>query len=232
MNSLQDFTEEKSYSFRDYLTRVFNIILLGLGISFGVAYAMVRMGGLYFLARMNMPIFVIFVIQMGLAWIFSSQLYTMKKSSAWLCYILYCSSLGVTFSVLPFVYDGRSIFFALAMTTVLFVLMAIIGHTTNIDLTKYASYFMIGLIMLIVITLINFFFIHSETMDLIMAYVGVVLFLGITAYDMQRLRAMYLNGSQDPELYEKMMLFGAFQLYLDFVNLFIRILRIFGRRRR
>ena len=232
MNSLQDLIKEKEYTFQEYLARVFTLVLAGLGISFVVAYAMAYLGGYRLLVRLPAPIMLIFIVQIGVAWLFGSRLFEMKKSTAWACYIIYCVTLGLTYSVLPFVYDGRSILFAIAMTVALFAALAIIGHTTHVDLSKYSSYMMIGLLMILVITFINFFFVHSQAMDLMVSYIGVILFLGITAYDVQRLRNMYLQGYSDKNLFDKLMIYGAFQLYLDFVNIFIRLLQIFGGRRR
>ena len=109
--------------------------------------------------------------------------------------------------------------------------MAIAGHFTNCDLTKFSFNLFAGVLAIVVVTLINLLFIHSNTLDMLMAYIGLVLFAGITAFDVQRLRLLYIESMNDQEMSEKLLVAGSFQLYLDFVNIFIRILQIFGRQR-
>ncbi|MBR2802377.1 MAG: Bax inhibitor-1/YccA family protein [Erysipelotrichaceae bacterium] len=228
MEPFTHIVRDEQNTFPRYLTRVFLIVLLGLLISFGVAFLMLQSGNALFY---YFHPYIILILQLGIAWFFSFRLMAMERGTAWFCYIAYSAIMGLTFSVLPLIYDGRSILFAVGMTAVLFGCMAMIGHNTHVDLTKYSTYLFLGLFMIILITVVNFFFIHSGGLDLLLTYVGVLLFLAITAYDMQRLRALYLEGYGDRNLYEKLTIFGAFQLYLDFINLFIRILQIFGRRR-
>ena len=108
--------------------------------------------------------------------------------------------------------------------------MAVIGYTTNTDLSKFGSYFVVGLFAIIIATVINGLFIHSAGIDMFITYGAIIVFLGLVAYDMQKLRTFYASSIYDDEMSTKMALFGAFELYLDFINLFIYILRIFGRR--
>ena len=228
MTQLKDYSVgSKSLTFNAFLTKIFSTVFLGLVISAAVAY------GTYLLV-LNNPLFFsrislfILLAQVGIAIFFSVRLAKMSKNTAWLCYILYSLTMGFTFGTLPLIYDGGSIFFAVVMTAVLFASMSFIGHTTKIDLSKFSSIFMIGLVMILVVSIVNMF-IGSRGIDMFINYAGVILFLGIIAWDMQKMRDLYLAANQDSELGAKIVVVGAFELYLDFINLFIRILSIFGR---
>ena len=131
--------------------------------------------------------------------------------------------------ILPMVYDGPTLAIAFCSTAVVFACMAIIGHTTKMDLTKFAPYLFAGLIAILVTTLLNNLFFRSEGLYLGINYLGIIIFLGLIAYDMQNLRRIYLSGLNDYELSAKISIYGAFELYLDFINLFIRILSLMSR---
>lgn len=228
MNMFEQTEMGNQSTYNEFLAKVFLEICVGLLITFAVACACYMTGNV-FLSVMH-P-FAVIIAQLGLAWLFTYSLYRMPKAVMYVCYGLYSALLGMTFAILPLLYDGTSIAFAVGLTAVIFACMAFIGHNTHIDLSRYSTYMVIGLISIIVITVLNIFFIHSNGLDLLLTYVGVLLFLAITAWDVQRLRAMYLQSYSDSELSAKIVIYAAFQLYLDFVNLFIRILQIFGRRR-
>lgn len=230
MTQLKDYSNsEARASFSSFLSKVFTIVFVGLLITTAVAY------GTYLFIQSNLEFFAgisffVLIIQFVIAIFFSFRIMSMSKGTAWLCYGLYSASMGVTFAMLPLIYDGNSIIFAVLMTAVLFGCMTVIGHTTKIDLSKFSSLFMIGLIAILVISLVNMIFIHSSGIDMMLNYAGVILFLGLIAWDMQRMRGLYLEGIENPELGEKMAILGAFQLYVDFLNLFLRILAIFGKK--
>lgn len=154
----------------------------------------------------------------------------MSLSAAWTCYIMYSALLGISLSSIFWTYDLGSIVWAFGTTAILFGCMSFIGHTTKMDLSKFSTIFMAGLLAIIISSLLNMF-IRSATLDRMTTILGVVIFLGLIAYDMQMLRRYYELGNRDFSMQNKVMIYGAFQLYLDFVNLFLRILQYFGRRR-
>lgn len=225
----------KTLTFSDYLNKTF--VTLGAGLAISTIIALLVSNNIYYIlyALGGFGTFLmlgVIVGELGVAIYFSRRLPSMSKSTAWACYIVYAVLTGLSLSTIFAVYDLGSIVFALASTCILFVCMSIIGSTTKIDFSNYRSLFATGLIAMIIISLLNGLLFHFYFLDLIMMYIGVIIFLGLIAYDIQKLRDLYSSSFYDSEMGEKMMIYGAFELYLDFINLFIRILQIFGRRRR
>lgn len=143
-------------------------------------------------------------------------------------FFLYAAVNGVTFSVILMVYTTASVTTVFASTCALFAVMAIAGYTTKADLTKLGSILIIGLIGIVVASLINMF-VGSDRMTFIISIISVIVFTGLTAYDVQKIKDMsqYSDGSV---MYQKLGVRGALTLYLDFINLFLALLRLFGRR--
>ena len=136
---------------------------------------------------------------------------------------------GISFSFIFFVYNIGSIVNVFLSTSALFAIMAIAGYTTKTDLTKMGNILMIGLIGIVVASLINMFM-HSAKMDYIISILGVVIFTGLTAWDVQKIKIMGENAD-DSEQSKKMGVMGALTLYMDFINLFLFLLRLFGGRK-
>ena len=175
-------------------------------------------------------IIVAVVAQLGLVLALSWGMQRMSVTLAQLLFFVYAASVGVTLSLILLVYEGSTVISAFATTAVLFFVMTMFGLTTRIDLTRYSSYFMIGLVGLFIALIVNSF-IGSSTTELLLSFVGVVLFSGLTAYDTQRIQRM----AQDPRLageggatMSRLAIMGALGLYLNFLNLFIFLLRLFG----
>lgn len=142
-------------------------------------------------------------------------------------FILYSAVNGVSLSFIFMAYSLGTIGKVFISTAALFGVMAVLGATTKTDLTKMASFLMMALFGMIIASLINFFT-HSSTMDYLISFVGVVVFTGLTAYDVQKIKN--LEGEHQGEGRLKIGLMGALNLYLDFINLFLMLLRLFGRR--
>ena len=142
-------------------------------------------------------------------------------------FILYAALTGITFSTIFLIYTAQSIGLVFFLTAFSFGLLAFIGYTTKKDLTSMGNFMMVGLISIILAMFINFF-LHSSTLMYIISILGVVIFLGLTAYDMQKLKQIYLSGSFDER---KETVLGALTLYLDFINLFLMLLNLFGQQR-
>lgn len=220
-------------TFREFLNKVFSIMALGLAISGIVAFVVsVNFYNIVYLFGNSFYIFMLVCLfaELGVGIYFSARLMKMSKTTAWVCYIVYSALTGLSLAIIIEGYTASSVLFAFVATVILFVCMAVIGHTTKVDLSRFSSIFMVGLIAIIITSLLNMLFFHSATINYVMTFVGVLVFLGLIAYDMQKLREIYYQGGIDTEIHEKMMLYGAFSLYLDFINLFIRLLQIFGRR--
>ena len=141
-------------------------------------------------------------------------------------FVAYSIVNGISFSFIFFIYNIGSIYKVFLSTAGLFALMAVAGYTTKTDLTKLGSLLMIGLIGIVVASLINFFM-HSAQMDYIISILGVIIFTGLTAYDVQKIKNI---GEQAGDSVEgkKYGVMGALTLYIDFINLFLFLLRLFG----
>ncbi|MGZ3866228.1 MAG: Bax inhibitor-1/YccA family protein [Bacteroidia bacterium] len=142
-------------------------------------------------------------------------------------FILYSAVNGISFSFIFLAYSLGTIFKVFASTSALFGVMAILGATTKTDLTKMGTFLMMALFGLVIASLINYFT-KSSTMDYIISFVGVIVFTGLTAYDVQKIKNMEVENAGAGRL--KLGLMGALSLYLDFINLFLMLLRLFGRR--
>ena len=160
----------------------------------------------------------------------SLRITKMETRTATILLYAYAALTGVTFSVLPMAFDIATVFTAFAFAAVMFFCCAVIGHTTSVDLTKFSGLLIGGLIALVVATVASIF-IPALRESLVISYIGVLLFLVITAWDMQKIKQFYY-GTQGGigTLGGNLAVYGAFQLYLDFINLFLRILRILGSR--
>ncbi len=142
-------------------------------------------------------------------------------------FLLYSAINGISFSFIFMAYSMGTIFKVFASTSALFGFMAILGATTKTDLTKMGSFLMMGLFGIIIASLINYFT-KSAGLDYIISIVGVIVFTGLTAYDVQKIKNMDAQFAGEGKT--KLSLMGALSLYLDFINLFLMLLRLFGRR--
>lgn len=221
------FDNNYNMTFKSYVSKVFGYVGCGLLISAISAFVSRNFIFSFGLVGTFLPIILEFVI----AIYFSKRIMTMSKGTAYGCFALYSVVTGISLSYIFIVFNVADITFAFVSTTVLFVCMSIIGNNTNFDLTKISNYLYIGLIGILISTLLNFLIFKSTSFDLFVSYIAVVIFLGLIAYDMQMLRNLYNNGLSDGDLYDKLLIFGSFRLYLDFINLFLRILQVFSRRR-
>ncbi|MGN6640889.1 MAG: Bax inhibitor-1/YccA family protein [Mucilaginibacter sp.] len=145
-------------------------------------------------------------------------------------FVLYSAVTGISFSFILIAFTSASVLGVFLTTSLVFGVMAIAGYTTKTDLTKFGSLMLMGLIGIIIASVINMF-LHSESLDYIVSYIGVAVFVGLTAYDVQKLKRIGAGIQYVDASAKKMALMGGLTLYLDFINLFIFLIRIFGRRR-
>ncbi|MBP9160586.1 MAG: Bax inhibitor-1/YccA family protein, partial [Flavobacteriales bacterium] len=145
-------------------------------------------------------------------------------------FVAYSALTGASLSYIFLVYTANSIASVFFVTAALFGVMAVAGYTTKTDLTKLGSILFIGLIGVVIAMLVNMF-LKSDTMGYIISVLSVVIFTGLTAYDMQRLKQVGSAVVNGTEMAQKMALMGALSLYLDFLNLFLALLRLFGSRK-
>lgn len=160
----------------------------------------------------------------------SARIHRMSVSTAIFSLLAYAVVNGMTLSVIFFAYSFKTIGVAFLAAALIYGLMAAYGTLTKSDLSPIASFLFIALIGGLITSLINIFFLHSSALDLIVSYILVLVFAGLTAYDHQKLKTMALESQNATRSdVSKMAVFGALNLYLDFINIFLLLLRIFGR---
>lgn len=145
-------------------------------------------------------------------------------------FLLYSAVMGVSLSYIFLAYTSSSIYSTFMAASGMFGLMSVVGYTTKTDLTKFGSIMMMGVIGLIIASLINMF-LKSEMMQYIISFIGVLIFTGLTAYDVQKLKNLGARVALGTAQGGKLVIMGALELYLDFINLFLYLLRLFGDRR-
>ena len=211
------------------IRRVYLWMAVGLFVTAAVAYAASTLPRALLAVAILPAIILEFVVVLGL----SALINKLSPAVASLAFFFYAALNGVTLSVIFLVYTGASIAFAFAATASMFAAMSIVGYTTKTDLTKFGSLLFMGLIGLLVASVINMFF-ASSVLYWIISFAGVVLFVGLTAYDTQRIKTMTEQAvlAGDVQAEGRVGVMGALRLYLDFVNLFLMILRIAGGRRK
>jgi len=146
-------------------------------------------------------------------------------------FLVYAILMGMSLSFIFLMYELGSIASTFAITAGMFGAMALLGFTTKTDLTKFGSILLMGLIGIIIATVVNIFIFQSPMMDYIISLIGVLIFTGLTAYDVQKLKRIGSNVDQSSETGRKLTIMGALTLYLDFINLFLFLLRFLGNRR-
>ncbi len=170
-----------------------------------------------------------FVLVIGL----TAGLMRLAPGVAIAMFFLYAAVTGVMFSMIFLAYDLGTIQLAFFSTAGAFLAMSVVGYTTQLDLSQYRSYFIMGLIGLIVAGFVNILF-KSPILDMAISMVGVVIFVALTAYDTQKIKRMAADPAinSDGSMSMRVSIYGALSLYLDFINLFLYLLRLFGRSRR
>lgn len=206
-------------------------MFLGVLVTFGVAYFISNNESIVFAVYGNSMIpFVFLFAQLGVVIALGARLLKMKPATAKILFLTYAALTGVTFSLYVVAYTSETVILALGMTLVFYGSLVAIGSTTKADLSKIGTICYAGLFAMIIYSLLSMLF--RWPMDTLMySIIGLVLFMGITAWDTQKAKQLYIATADDPVMSEKMGIYSAFQLYLDFINIFLYILRILGNSR-
>ncbi len=174
--------------------------------------------------------FGLIIAELGLVMTLSAAIGRLQATTATLMFFAYSALNGLTLSAIFIAYTSASIANTFFVTAGTFGAMSLYGYATKRDLTSWGSFLFMGLIGVIIASVVNIF-LRSEMIYWVVTYAGVIVFVGLTAYDTQQIKAMALQGFGDEESERKGAVIGALRLYLDFVNLFLMLLNIFGRRR-
>lgn len=207
-------------------SKVFAWMFIGLIITFATGfYVAMHPNMLYNIFSTGLH-FGLLILEIVLVVWLSARSHKMKFSTASIVYVIYSVVTGLTFSSFFVIYELGSIMFIFALTALLFGIFALIGYTTNTDLSKFSTIFLMGLIGIILATIINIF-LNNSMLEIIISWVSIILFLGITAHDIQKIKSLS-NVITDENA---IAIIGALDLYLDFINIFIDLIRIFGKTR-
>ena len=205
------------------LKKTFGWMSIGLLVTFLTAYvSAVNVNIAYSISRMYL---ILALVELGLVIFLSARITKMSPTTARIVFLLYSFVTGLTFASIFIYYEITSIILVFLITAIMFGVFALIGYTTNLDLNKIGTYLLVGLISIIICSIINIF-IGGNTFGIIISIISIIIFLGYTAYDIQKIKE--LENYMDEE---NLAIFGALQLYLDFINIFIDLLRFFGSRR-
>ncbi|WP_338947209.1 Bax inhibitor-1/YccA family protein [Fusobacterium canifelinum] len=217
-------------SSNNFLRKVFLYMILGVGISFGTGIYLYQFNQeLLFTLSRYFNILGIASIAMVLGLNFFLK--KMSAGMARILFVLYSLVIGIIFSTVGFAYSPLAILYAFGTALIIFVVMTIYGFMTKEDLSSFRTFFIVGLISLIIMGFINIR-LGVGPLYWIETIAGIVIFSGLTAYDINRIKwESYQLADEDNEIVEKMGIIEALELYLDFINLFLYLLRIFGRRK-
>ncbi len=214
-----------------YLTKVYNWMAVALLATGLVAYYVAQSEAALQIIVGNKIIFYGLLISEFLLVVYiSKRIDKMSSYNATMLFLIFAILNGLTFSVIFLIYTSASISSTFLITAGTFGAMSAYGYFTKTDLTKLGSMAMMALIGIIIASVVNIF-LQSSMMHWVITYLGVAIFIGLTAYDTQKLKTIAQNGFENEESMEKSAILGALTLYLDFINLFLFLLRIFGSRK-
>ena len=214
---------------RNYMLRVYNYMATGLGLTGLTAYFVAITPSL-FNAIYGTPLYwVVALAPLGFVFYLSARLHKISFAKAQTVFWIFSGVMGLSMAYIFIAFTGASIARVFFITAGTFAGMSLYGYTTKKDLTGWGSFLFMGLIGIIIAMIVNIF-LQSGMLSFIISCVGVLVFVGLTAYDTQRIKEMYY-ASDHPEISGKKAIMGALKLYLDFINLFIMLLHIFGQRR-
>jgi len=218
-----------------FLANVFTYMSAALSITGIVAYWFgtdLSLISLMFTAEGGMNFFGYFVMlaPLGMVLLMSARFHKFSSLTLVILFIIFSILMGMSMSSIFLIYTGGSIFSTFFITAGTFSIMAVLGYTTKTDLTKFGSILMMGVIGIIIAMVVNMFM-RSEMMGYIISGIGVLIFTGLTAYDVQKLKRIGSGVEYGTDETNKLAIMGALNLYLDFVNLFLFLLRFMGNRK-
>jgi hypothetical protein len=211
------------------MVRVFALMAMGLGLTGLVAFFAASSPQLMATIFMSPLKWVVIFAPLAMVFFISARINSLKLETAQVLFWVYAALMGLSLSSIFMVFTGESIARLFFITASVFGSMALYGYTTNRDLSQFGSFLMMGVLGLVVASIVNIF-LKSSAMQMVLSSLGVLIFTGLTAYDAQQIKEAYLEGDSTDTAGKKAII-GALNLYLDFINLFISLLNLFGERR-
>lgn len=210
--------------FGNYLAGIFAWMFAGLSLSGIVGYLLASSSDAVKILFLNpISLIALVILQFGLVMFLAARATKMSANTARLAFLVYAITVGITLSGVFLAYTSTSIMRVFFITGSMFLVMATIGYLTKIDLSKLGVILLMGLVGIVIATIVNIF-LKSDALQTVVSYLGVLIFMGLTAYDVQKIKSIYAQFGEAGN----MAILGALSLYLDFLNLFLFLLRIFG----
>ncbi|MEQ1863787.1 MAG: Bax inhibitor-1/YccA family protein [Micropepsaceae bacterium] len=213
---------------RAHMISVYNYMTMGLAVTGLVAYLTYATPALFSLIYGTPLAFVVMLAPLGIVWFAFGRIDRMSAATAQAWFWAFSAIMGLSLAYIFQVYVASDIVRVFFITSATFGALSLYGYTTSRSLSAWGSFLFIGLIGIIIASVVNFFM-QSSAMEFAISVIGVVIFAGLTAYDTQRIKEMYLEAD-DGETMGKKAILGALSLYLDFLNLFLMLLRLLGNR--
>lgn len=217
-------------AFPALIRKVYTWMALAMVITGLTSYVVANTGMVFAIAQNPAIMWGLIIAEFALVWGLSGAINRLSLTTATLLFVLYSVLNGATLSFIFLLYTMESISSVFMITAATFGVMAFIGYTTKSDLTSVGKLLFMALIGLIIATLVNLF-LQSSMLTMIVSYVGVLVFVGLTAWDSQKIKRMLIECDEVNDSTQKLAILGSLTLYLDFVNLFIYLLRILGDRK-
>lgn len=228
---IRQFAGSSSFAVGELLKKVYLWMTFALAVTGLTALYTVGNPGLMQQIFQGATPWLLIIGELVVVMVLSARIMKMSFTTAGLMFVLYSLLNGLTFAVIFLLYTEESIAGVFFITAGTFAATSLVGYTTKRDLSKMGSFLMMALIGLIIASVVNIFM-QSTLLYWIVSYVGVLVFVGLTAYDTQKIKTILSTlGGVDGETQNKIALMGSLTLYLDFINLFLYLLRIFGDRR-
>lgn len=213
----------------NYTAKTFLWMFAGLLVTFGVSLAAYMSNIGFYLLRSSFTFFGLAILEIVLVMALVSRLHSMSVGSARALFFVYAAVNGLVFSSYLWLYNMGDVLMAFGAAALYFGVMAAYGYLTKRDLTSWRTPLMVGLIVLMLVSVIGMFFMSGSS--ILFSILGIVIFSCYTAYDTQKIKALYFAYAGNEAMAKKASIYAALQLYLDFINLFLYLLRIFGRSR-
>ena len=213
---------------RAYMIRVYNYMAMGLVITGLAGFATLSSGLMPVLFGTPLK-FVVLLAPLAMVMFLSFRVQTMSLSGAQIAFWVFSALMGISLTPIALVYTGASVAKVFFITAAAFASTSLYGYTTKRDMTAFGSFLFMGLIGIVIASLVNIF-LQSSAMSFALSVIGVLVFTGLTAWDTQQIKTMYYSTSGEVSL-GKSAVMGALRLYLDFINLFLSLLRLMGDRR-
>ena len=207
-------------------SNVFKWMFIGLLVSFGTSLYVASNETMLMNIYSTGTYWIITIFELILVIALSALVNKLSYMSGIVLYLLYCFTSGLTLSSICYVYDLTSVFYTFMATAIMFGLMPLYGHKTNKDLTKLGTILLFALIPILLVSIINIF-IGNEVIEIIVSVIIILIFCGVTAYDIQKIKKLYELGYDE----KKLGIIGALDLYLDFINIFLQLIKYIGKER-